>query len=83
MDRQKKGVDTGNLRTLSIVLGIAGLIILYRIPPVRMLGYVLFGAGAFGFIWSLVASGGGGSDRGTSDRGRSDRENEDHRRFFR
>lgn len=72
MYRQKKSNDPGNLRILSIVLAVAGLIILFRIPPARMLGFVLIGAGAFGLVWSLIAS---GKDRST-------REDEDHRRFF-
>ena len=77
MDGRKKRVDTGNLRTLSIVLGIAGLIILYRIPPARMLGFVLVGAGAFGLIWAMI-----GSSRENNSRENNSRENEDHRKFF-
>jgi hypothetical protein len=66
-------MDGKRLRTLALVLAVAGLIILFRLPPLRMFGFVLIGAGAFGLIWSLLGSNKTGPTK----------EEEDHRNFFR
>ena len=72
MVRKKSFRDPGNLRMFSMILLLIGAVIIFRIPVIRMMGFVLLGAGAFGLIWSLF----------TSERNRGSRENENHRRFF-
>lgn len=62
----------GTIRTISIILLLTGAVIAFRVPVIRMAGYVLLGAGAFGLILSLFLS---GDNTGS-------RENEDHRKFF-
>jgi len=72
MVRKKSFRDPGNLRMISMILLLAGAVIIFRIPVIRMAGYVFLGAGAFGLIWSLLKSEGKSKSR----------ENEDHRKFF-
>ncbi|MFO7933541.1 MAG: hypothetical protein R6U78_05615 [Bacteroidales bacterium] len=72
MAGRKSSSYPGTIRTISIIMLLTGAVIAFRVPVIRMAGYVLLGAGAFGLILSFFLSGGNTGSR----------ENEDHRKFF-